>query len=164
MYMKMKNYFWGCAVLGMHDAIVSTIGLVVGLVSADATQYVILLTGVIAAVAAGLSMTASEYLATRADGRLDVARYCGAATGVVYIFTAAMVLMPFVFIANSVLAMLLSYFVAIAIIFFFNYMKSKLSGERFWPHFTEMLIICVVVTLAAFLIGECAKVLWGIEI
>ena len=156
MYMKMKNYFWGCAVLGMHDAIVSTIGLVVGLVSADATQYVILLTGVIAAVAAGLS--------TRADGRLDVARYCGAATGVVYIFTAAMVLMPFVFIANSVLAMLLSYFVAIAIIFFFNYMKSKLSGERFWPHFTEMLIICVVVTLAAFLIGECAKVLWGIEI
>lgn len=121
--MKMKNCFWGCAVLGMHDAIVSTIGLVVGLVSADATQYVILLTGVIAAVAAGLSMTASEYLATRADGRLDVARYCGAATGVAYIFTAAMVLMPFVFIANSVLAMLLSYFVAIAIIFFFNYVK-----------------------------------------
>ena len=162
--MKLKNYFWGCAVLGMHDAIVSTIGLIVGLVSASANQHVILLTGVIAAVAAGLSMTASEYLATRADGKSDVARHCGLATGAAYVFTAAMVLMPFIFINNTIVAMLFSYFVAVSIIFFFNYVKSKLSRTAFWPHFTEMLIICIIVTFLAFLIGEGAKFLWGIEI
>lgn len=162
--MDFKNYFWGCAVLGMHDAIVSTIGLVVGLVSASATQHVILLTGVIAGVAAGLSMTASEYLATRVDGNIDVARHCGLATGAAYIFTTSMVLMPFVFISNTVVAMLASYFVAVSVIFFFNYVKSRLSRTRFWPHFIEMLTICAIVTFAAFLIGEGAKILWGIEI
>ena len=99
--MVFKNYFWGSAVLGMHDAIVSTVGLVVGLVFADATQYAILLTGIIAAVAAGLSMTASEYLSARAAGNSDIAIKCGIATGAMYLFTAAMVLMPFLFVKNK---------------------------------------------------------------
>ena len=163
-YMISKNYFWGCAVLGMHDAIVSTTGLVVGLVFADAHQYVILLTGVIAAVAAGLSMTASEYLANRAADTSDIALRCGIATGVSYVFTAAMILMPFVFVTNSFVAMGLSYFVAVSIIFFFNYVKSRLSHTKFWPSFLEMFFICFGVTLVAFLIGEGAKLFLGIEI
>ena len=162
--MAFKNYFWGSAVLGMHDAIVSTVGLVVGLVFADATQYAILLTGIIAAVAAGLSMTASEYLAARAGGNADIAIKCGIATGAMYLFTAAMVLMPFLFVKNSYFAMGLSYFVVISIIFFFNYVRARICREKFWPRFIEMLSICVIVTIAAFIIGECAKICFGIHI
>lgn len=148
----------------MHDAIVSTVGLVVGLVFADATQYAILLTGIIAAVAAGLSMTASEYLAARAGGNGDIAIKCGIATGAMYLFTAGMVLMPFLFVKNSYLAMGLSYLVVVSIIFFFNYVRAHICHEKFLTRFVEMLSICAVVTIASFIIGECAKLCFGIQI
>lgn len=162
--MTFRDYFWASTVLGMHDAIVSTVGLVVGLVFADAEQYVILLTGVIAAVAAGLSMAASEYLANRAGGHSDIAIKCGIATGVMYLFTAGMVLMLFLFIKNAYVAMGFSYLVVVSIIFFFNYVRAHICHEKFWPRFWEMLSICFVVTVVAFAIGECAKLCFGIHI
>lgn len=148
----------------MHDAIVSTTGLVVGLVFASAHQYTILLTGIIASVAAGLSMSASEYLANKANGNADVAVKSGLATGCTYLFTASMILMPFLFIQNTFIALGMSYLVAVSVIFFFNYVKSRLCRDSFWPHFLEMLTVCVLVTLAAFFIGEGAKLFFGIEI
>ena len=163
--MKQNSYsFWGCAVLGMHDAIVSTTGLVVGLVFAAAGQYAVLLTAIIASVAAALSMTASEYLATRADGDGEIAILRGIATGAAYMFTAGMVLCPFLFIKNSFVAMGMTYVVAISVIWFFNYVKSKLCHEKFWKNFIEMLCICAIVTTAAFLIGEGARIFFGVEI
>ena len=160
-----NNYsFWGCAVLGMHDAIVSTTGLVVGLVFADAGQYAVLLTAIIASVAAGLSMTASEYLARHADGLPKIALRCGIATGAAYLFTATLLALPFLCISNTFVALGMTYFTAVAIIFFFNFIKSKLSGTGFWKNFWEMLIICASVSIAAFLIGECAKLFFNVEI
>lgn len=163
--MMKNNYsFWGCAVLGMHDAIVSTTGLVVGLVFADAGQYTILLTGIIASVAAGLSMTASEYLANRASDNSDIALRCGLSTGASYLFTAGMLVVPFLFISNTYVAMVMTYVVAVSVIFFFNYVKSRLCHQKFWPKFIEMITICAIVTIAAFLIGEGAKLFFGIHI
>lgn len=160
-----NNYsFWGCAVLGMHDAIVSTTGLVVGLVFAAAGQYAILLTAIIASVAAGLSMTASEYLSVRAGDSQKAALRCGIATGAAYLCTAAMLALPFLFISNTFVALGMTYLTAVAIIFFFNFVKSKLSNTDFWKSFWEMLIICVCVTVAAFLIGETAKLFFNVKI
>ena len=69
----------------MHDALVSTLGLVVGLAFADATQYIIVLTGLIASVAAGLSMMASEYLSQKAGGNMRSAVTRGVMTGMAYV-------------------------------------------------------------------------------
>ncbi|MBO7509355.1 MAG: VIT1/CCC1 transporter family protein [Alphaproteobacteria bacterium] len=163
--MANNNYsFWGCAVLGMHDAIVSTTGLVVGLVFAAAGRYAILLTAIIASVAAGLSMTASEYLAVRAGGNARTAMRCGIATGAAYLFTAGMLVVPFLFITNTFVALAMTYITAVSVIFFFNFVKSHICHERFWPRFVEMISICAIVTFAAFIIGECAKLFFGVEI
>lgn len=162
--MKIENSVWSSLVLGMHDALVSTLGLIVGLAFADATQYIIVLTGLIASVAAGLSMMASEYLSQKAGGNMRGAAVRGVMTGAAYVFTAAMLLMPFLFISNMVVGVIMTYVVATSIIFFFNYLKSKLNGQRFWPAFFEMMMVCFVVTLASFIIGECAKIFFGIVI
>lgn len=156
--------FWGPMVLGMHDAMVSTIGLITGVVFASGTRYTIMLTGIIASVVAGLSMAASEYLALRADAHSDIALWRGISTGVIYIFTAALLLMPFMFISNTFLALGMTYIVAISTICFFNFVKSRLSKTPFWPRFLEMLGICAIVTAVAFIIGEGAKIVFGIEI
>ncbi|MBQ6026952.1 MAG: VIT1/CCC1 transporter family protein [Alphaproteobacteria bacterium] len=162
--MQTKDSFWSSLVLGMHDALVSTLGLVVGLAFADATQYVIVLTGTIAAVTAGLSMMASEYLSQKAGGNARGATVRGLMTGAAYVATAGMLLIPFVFTPNTIIATMMTYVVAVAIIFFFNFLKSKLNAQNFWPAFIEMLAVCFLVTFAAFLIGEGAKVFFGVEI
>ena len=159
-----EDSVWSSLVLGMHDALVSTLGLVVGLAFADATQYIIVLTGIIAASAAGLSMMASEYLSQKAGGNMRNAFRRGIMTGVAYVFTAAMLLVPFLFISNTVIGVLMTYVVATSIIFFFNYLKSKLNGQRFWPAFFEMMMVCFVVTMASFIIGEGAKLFFGVTI
>ncbi len=162
--MRVTDSVWSSLVLGMHDALVSTLGLIVGLAFADATQYIIVLTGIIAASAAGLSMMASEYLSQKAGGNMRGAFRRGVMTGVAYVFTAAMLLVPFLFISNTMIAVIMTYVVATSIIFFFNYLKSKLNGQRFWAAFFEMMMVCFVVTMASFIIGEGAKVLFGISI
>ena len=159
-----KLYLWESMVLGMHDALVSTLGLITGLVFAAAEHDIVVLTGIIASVAAGLSMTASEYLANRVIGDSRAAILRGIATGITYVFTAGFLLVPFVFISNPFVALLMAYTVAISVIFFFNYVKSKLCHDKFWPRFFEMLTICLVVTVTAFLIGEAAKIFFGVEI
>ncbi len=150
--------------MGMHDAMVSTIGLVTGLVFAAADKYTVILTCIIASVAAGLSMAASEYLAARADGKSDIAIWRGIATGTAYVFTVGFLIVPFVFITNTIYAILMTYVIAISIIWFFNFVKSRLCSERFWPRFLEMLTICAIVTATAFVIGEGARIFFGIKI
>ena len=111
--MRTENFFWGSIVLGMHDALVSTLGLIAGLVFANAGRYVIILTGIIACVAAALSMAASEYLAQKANGNIGDALPRGLATGATYISTAVLLLLPFVFIGNTFIAMGMMYVVAV---------------------------------------------------
>ena len=162
--MKQNEPIWTSLVLGMHDALVSTIGLVTGLAFADANQYIIVLTGIIAAVSAALSMTASEYLSQKAGGNSKSALFRGIMTGGAFVFTSGLLLVPFLLISRPFYAIYLTYFVAISIIWFFNYVKSRLSGGRFWPRFFEMIIICAIVTATAFVLGEGAKLLFGIDI
>lgn len=161
---KEQEPVWASLVLGMHDALVSTLGLITGLVFADASQYIVILTGLIAAASAGMSMTASEYLSQKAGGNTRNALWRGIMTGIAYMFSAFMLLMPFIFIKNSYIGLAMTYVVGASIIFMFNYLRSVLMGVRFLSSFTEMLIICTIVTGVAFLIGEFAKVFFGISI
>ena len=159
-----KNISLGSMVLGIHDALVSTLGLIAGLVFALTTNYVIVLTGIIASVAAALSMTASQYLAEKANGNSECPFAQGLVTGAAYVITSTCLLMPFIFITQTFYAMGISYIIAILVIVAFNLLKTKIRSEPFWPHFLEMLIICSVVTFVAFIIGVCAKNCFNIDI
>lgn len=162
--MVRKEPVWASLVLGMHDALVSTLGLVTGLAFADATQYIIILTGIIAAVSAALSMTASEYLSQKAGGNMRGAMRRGIMTGIAYVFTSGLLLIPFALFRNTFIAMSATYIVGTAIIFGFNYLKSKIDAQKFLPAFIEMLVVCFLVTTVAFAIGESARILFGISI
>ena len=75
-------------VLGMHDALVSQTGIIAGLTFALADTKLIIMTGVISAVADGLSMMASNYLAERERTEFKHALIAGIYTGVAYLGTA----------------------------------------------------------------------------
>lgn len=160
---KTKSDLPGAIVLGMHDALVSQTGIIAGLAFALTNRYLIIMTGIISAVAAGLSMAASNYLAHKTNDN-DQAVAAGVVTGLVYLGTSFLLIMPFFMTQNVRAAMASAFIIAIIIIFICNWGICRANRTNFWRHSIEMLIICACVSLAAFIIGEWARYFIGISI
>ena len=98
--MAQQKKYASAIILGMHDALVSLTGLLAGLTFALTQKKLIILSAIIASVTAGLSMGASEYLAEKTNHN-QYAWRAGIATGIVYMTTCVMLLIPFYILDNS---------------------------------------------------------------
>ena len=157
---KYKNS--SAVVLGMHDALVSQTGIITGLAFALTDSRLIIITGVISAVSDGLSMLASNYLAERERTTLKNSVVAGIYTGIAYLGTSALLLIPFFITTDVRPAIIPSFTIAVIIIFLFNYCMARHNGRGMWYRFFEMLGICTGVSIIAFFIGEFAKYVLGI--
>ena len=159
--MHMKNNFdpKSAIILGMHDAIVSLLGLIAGLYFAFTDTKIIIISCIIASITAALSMAAANYLATRADNH-NPALWAGFCTGAAYLATAAALILPFLVFQHQTVAIVSVFAIAVLIIYLFNLIFYH--GREFYRHFLEMLCICTIVSIIAFLIGEIAHYLFGI--
>lgn len=150
-------------VLGMHDALVSLIGLIAGLTFAGFDSRLIILSAVISSVSAALSMAASCYLAEKTTENPSAFR-AGLLTGVAYLGTCVCLLIPFFIIADTYYASFLSFGIVVLMIFGCNYCIHHTSGRSFWRHAIEMLLICTTVSVIGFFIGEFARYALGVNI
>ena len=157
----MKNNFnpKSAIILGMQDAIVSLLGLIAGLYFAFTDSTIIIISCVIASITAALSMGAANYLAVRADNH-DHALWAGFCTGGAYLATCAALILPFLVFKHQTVAIVSVFLIAILIIYSFNLIFYR--GRDFYRHFAEMLTICTIISIVAFLIGEIAHYLFGI--
>ena len=158
-----KNNLMGAIVLGMHDALVSQTGIIAGLTFSLANRYIIIMTAIISAVAAGLSMAASNYLAQKTS-KNNHAVTIGTVTGLAYLCTSFLLIIPFFVAMNIRAAMTSSFVIAIIIIFTCNMGICRINRTHFWKHAIEMLLICAGVSIAAFIIGEMARHFIGVMI
>lgn len=158
-FMKKDFNYRGAIILGMHDAIVSLTGLIVGLAFAFTDSDVIILSCIISSITASLSMGAANYLATKATDKTHAIR-AAVCTGVAYMLTCCVLILPFIVFYNRIMAILSVFILVILIIYLFNAVFYR--QNKFAKHFYEMLIICYVVSVIAFLIGESAKIFLGI--
>lgn len=161
--MERKYRYASAVVLGMHDALVSLTGMIGGLTFALANRRLIILSAIIASVAAGLSMGASCYLAERTNENPYALR-AGFTTGASYLGTCALLILPYFIFSNTYTALIMSFVVAVLIIFICNFCIGRAHGRGFIKHALEMLIICTSVSVISFVIGELAKYLLGITI
>ena len=151
-------------VLGMHDALVSLTGMIGGLTFALADRRMIILSAVIASVAAGLSMAASCYLAEKTNENPHALR-AGLMTGTAYLGTCAFLIFPFFVVPNTHTALFMSFIMAALIIFGCNWCIGRTCGRgRWWKHAIEMLVICAGVSIVSFIIGEVAQYALGVMI
>ena len=150
-------------VLGMHDALVSLTGMIAGLTFALADRRMIILSAVIASVAAGMSMAASCYLAEKTDENPHAIR-AGIITGAAYISTCAFLIIPFFLVPNTHTALFMSFLMAVLIIFGCNWCIGHACKRHWWKHAIEMLIICASVSLISFFIGEFAQYALGVMV
>lgn len=161
--MKNRYIHSGAIVLGMHDALVTLVGMIGGLTIALTDRRAIILSVLIASVAGALSMTASNYLAHKTDETPN-ALMAGLATGLAYLGTCAILIMPFVIISHTYTAMGISFILAVLIILGCNLCVARHNSHPWWRHAIEMLVICTIVSLVSFIIGDMAKHTLGIDI
>ena len=154
----------GSIVLGMNDALVELTGALAGLTLAFQNEKLIALSGIITGVAASLSMAASEYLSTRSE---DTSRHPVRAaiyTGIAYIITVILLVLPYLLIKNYILDLMIALVTAVIIIAVFNYYISVAKGESFRARFAEMAMISLSVAALSFVIGYLISRWLGINV
>ena len=154
----------GSVVLGLNDALVELTGALAGLTLALQDVKLIALSGLITGVAASLSMAASEYLSTRSENTGKHPVRAAVYTGIAYIITVTLLIMPYLLFANYYLDLAIALITAVLIIAVFNYYISVAKGESFRRRFFEMAGLSLGVAAFSFVIGYFIRIWLGVEI
>lgn len=154
----------GSVVLGLNDALVELTGALAGLTLALQNVKLIALSGLITGIAASLSMAASEYLSTRSEETSKDPVRAAIYTGIAYISTVALLVLPYLLFTNYILDLAIALVTAVIIIAVFNYYISVAKGESFRERFLEMAGLSLGVALFSFVIGYFIRQWLGIDI
>lgn len=155
----------GSMVLGMNDALVELTGSLAGFTFAMQDTKLIALSGLILGISATFSMASSEFLSAKSEGRTDALKSC-LYTGVAYLVTVALLILPYLLLGNSqyIVALALMMATVIVIIAAFTYYISVAKDEKFKPKFVEMSLISIGVAVLSFVVGIVAKQFLGVEV
>jgi VIT1/CCC1 family predicted Fe2+/Mn2+ transporter len=104
-------------------------------------------------IAASLSMGASEYLSTGSEETDKNPVRAAIYTGIAYIVTVALLILPFLLLENAYIALGISIATSVAIIAIFNFYISVAKGESFGHRFIEMAGLSLSVAAFSFLMG-----------
>jgi vacuolar iron transporter family protein len=159
-----KLDYAGSIVLGLNDALVELTGALAGLTFALQNTRLIALAGLITGIAASFSMAASEYLSQRTDGDVDTALKSSIYTGIAYIITVILLILPYLLIGHFMICLGMTMTIALFIIFFFNYYISVAKDLNFKARFFEMAFISLGVSVITFLIGVLIRQFIGIQV
>lgn len=159
-----KLRYAGSIVLGLNDALIELTGALAGLTFAIQKTQIIALAGIITGIAASFSMAASNYLSEKAEGENKNYFKSALYTGIAYIITVILLVLPYLLLNNPFIALPITIGVAIFIIFIFNYYISVAKDLSFKHRFLEMVILNLVVTAITFGIGILVREGLGIEI
>ncbi len=154
----------GSVVLGLNDALVELTGALAGLTLALQNEKLIALSGLITGIAASMSMAASEYLSTRSEDTGKHPVRAAIYTGIAYIVTVALLVLPYLLIGNYILDLIIALATAVIIIAVFNYYISVAKGESFRERFIEMAALSLSVAAISFIIGFFIRKWLGIEV
>ncbi len=154
----------GSVVLGLNDALVELTGALAGLTLALQNVKLIALSGLITGIAASMSMAASEYLSTRSEDTSKQPVRAAIYTGIAYITTVALLVMPYLLFENYILDLVITLTIAVIIIAVFNYYISVAKGEPFRERFLEMAGLSLGVAAFSFVIGYLIRNWLGIDL
>lgn len=155
----------GSVVLGLNDALVELTGALAGLTLALQNGKLIALSGLITGIAASLSMAASEYLSTRSEETSKHPVRAAIYTGIAYIVTVALLVLPYLLSPTTYIAdLIIALTTAVVIIAVFNYYISIAKDEPFRARFVEMAVLSLSVAAFSFVIGYFIRTWLGIEV
>ncbi len=151
-------------VLGLNDALVELTGALAGLTLALQNSRLIVLTASVTGFAAALSMGASGYLSTKAEESDKDPLRSSLYTGLTYLITVVILILPFLLLQNIFLCLALSILLAAAIIAFYNYYVSVASNVSFKERFMEMALLSLGIAGISFAVGYVLRSFLGVEV
>lgn len=164
MIQEEKLNYIGSVVLGLNDALVELTGALAGFSLALQNTKIIALVGLITGIAASMSMAASEYLSTKAEGNSAEAAKSSLYTGMAYIGTVIILILPYLIFDHYLVCLAVTLFLAVLIIFFFNFYISVAKDLDFKRRFAEMFLISMGVAAVSFGIGFVIRKVFGIDV
>lgn len=156
--------YTGSIVLGLNDALVELTGALAGLTLALQDTRLIALTGSITGIAAALSMATSEYLSTKSEGETKNPLRAAVYTGMAYIITVLVLILPYLILSNVFLALVCTLVAALVIIASFNYYIAVAKDLSFRARFLEMAGLSLSVAAISFLVGYVLRALLGVDV
>lgn len=154
----------GSVVLGLNDALVELTGALAGLTFALQNTKLIALAGLITGIAASFSMAASEYLSTKSEASERSAGRSSLYTGVAYILTVFLLIIPYLIFQNYFLCLGLTILIAILIILVFNFYITVAKDLSFKRRFAEMASLSLGIAVLSFGIGYLIRIFLGIDV
>lgn len=156
--------YMGSIVLGLNDALVEILGTLAGLTFALQNTMLVALAGIITGIAGALSMSSSEYLSNKAEGKNDLAIKSAIFTGIAYVIAVVFLVAPYLIFKSPFISLLVALFDSILIVFLFTYYISVANDQPFRKRFLEMVVLSTVVGLISFGLGYLVRVLFGIDV
>jgi VIT1/CCC1 family predicted Fe2+/Mn2+ transporter len=156
--------YTGAVVLGLNDALVELTGTLAGLTFAFQNSNLIALSGLITGISASFSMAASEYLSARAEGGETSPLRSAVYTGIAYIFTVLVLVLPYLLLNNYLVCLAWTLLNAILIIAVFNFYLAVAKDLHFGKRFLEMAAVSVGVAVLSFGAGIVIRQVFGINI
>lgn len=159
-----KLEYIGSIVLGLNDALVEILGTLAGLTFALQNTKIVALAGIIAGIAGALSMSSSEYLSNKSEGKEDEAIKSAIFTGLAYLFAVVFLVAPYLIFASPFVALLIAVIDSIFVVFIYSYYISIANDQPFRKRFLEMVMLSTVVGLISFGLGYLVRVAFGIDV
>ena len=154
----------GSIVLGLNDALVEILGTLAGLTFALQNNKLVALAGIITGIAGALSMSSSEYLSNKSEGKEEGAVKSAVFTGVAYIIAVVFLVAPYFIFTSPWASLGLAVFDSIFIVFLFTYYISVANEQPFRKRFVEMVVLSTVVGLISFGLGYLVRIMFGIDV
>jgi len=154
----------GAMVLGLNDALMELTGVLSGLTLALQNTRLVGITGLITGLAASLSMSASQYLSTKADTQDQNPVRAAFYTGMAYVVTVVLLVTPYFVASNAFLALGWTLANALLIIMGFTFYTSVARNTQFLPRFVEMVLVSMGVAALSFAIGYLVRHYFGIDV
>ncbi|MFP4567271.1 MAG: VIT1/CCC1 transporter family protein [Spirochaetaceae bacterium] len=156
--------YMGSVVLGLNDALVELTGALAGLTLALQNTSLIAVSGLITGIAASMSMAASEYLSQKSEGQGSRAVKSSIYTGITYIFTVIILILPYLLVPNVFVALIVTLALAAGIIAAFNFYVSVAQDLKFASRFWEMTILSFSIAALSFGIGYLIRAIFGVDV
>lgn len=159
-----KLEYIGSIVLGLNDALVEILGTLAGLTFALQNTKLVALAGIITGIAGALSMSSSEYLSTKSEGKHEGALKSAVFTGIAYLFAVVFLVTPYLIFTSPFAALIIAVLDSVLVVLLYSYYISVANDQPFRKRFSEMVILSTVVGLISFGLGYLVRVAFGIEV
>ncbi len=154
----------GAVVRGLNEALIELTAVLSGLTLALHDTRYTALAGLITGLAMTLSLSGTEYLATKSEAGHQHPVKSAVYTGAANLVTVVFLVYPYLAFANPYLALGLMLCNAVIVIYIFNYHLSVARGLNFKRTLAEMLLVSLSISAVAFAVGYLARTAFHLEL